>query len=218
MSRRATQRSRSCNAPSRASTSVASQHAATFQSPIGGSPPTPRGSRARSVSQPAAELSNELQDEVLQWTYQSFMDLMKALHQKSTHARPSLDRSRIQQMQRNTLSSTMNTLHRAYQKLLREGVETGSTETHSRDDLAAAVRDLADAIKHKFLTNRPENAAEAQRQLEDMLQNLMEELVWRRVADVLREATSQALENAERAYERSQVCRRELTSLRHAVP
>ena len=58
----------------------------------------------------------------------------------------------------------------------------------------------------------------AQRQLELMLQNLMEELVWRRVADVLREATSQALENAERAYERSQVCRRELTSLRHAVP
>ena len=35
MIRRATQRSRSRDAPSRASTSVASQHAATFQSPIG---------------------------------------------------------------------------------------------------------------------------------------------------------------------------------------
>ena len=198
MSRRATQRSRSRNAPSRASTSVASQHAATFQSPV--------------------ELSNELKDEVLQWTYQSFMETMEALHQQSTHTRPCLDRSRIQEMQRNTLSSTMNTLHRAYQKLLREGAETGSTETHSRDDLAATVRDLTDAIMHKFRTNRPENAAEAQRQLRLMLQNLMEEHVWRRVADVLRQAASQAAENAERAYERSQSCRREITSLRQPVP
>ena len=197
MSRRATQRSRSRNAPSRASTSVASQHAATFQSPV--------------------ELSNELKDEVLQWTYQSFMETMQALHQQSTHTRPCLDRSRIQEMQRNTLSSTMNTLHRAYQKLLREGAETGSTETHSRDDLAATVRDLADAIMHKFWTNRPENAAEAQRQLRLMLQNLMEEHVWRRVADVLRQAASQAAENAERGYERSQICRREITSLRQPV-
>ena len=198
MSRRATQRSRSRNAPSRASTSVASQHAATFQSPV--------------------ELSNELKDEVLQWTYQSFMETMQALHQQSTHTRPCLDRSRIQEMQRNTLSSTMNTLHRAYQKLLREGAETGSTETHSRDDLAATVRDLTDAIMHKFRTNRPQNAAEAQRQLRLMLQNLMEEHVWRRVADVLRQAASQAAENAERAYERSQSCRREITSLRQPVP
>ena len=198
MSRRATQRSRSRNAPSRASTSVASQHAATFQSPV--------------------EFSNELKDEVLQWTYQSFMETMQALHQQSTHTRPCLDRSRIQEMQRNTLSSSMNTLHRAYQKLLREGAETGSTETHSRDDLAATVRDLADAIMHKFRTNRPENAAEAQRQLRLMLQNLMEEHVWRRVADVLQQAASQAAENAERAYERSQICRREITSLRQPVP
>ena len=198
MSRRATQRSRSRNAPSRASTSVASQHAATFQSPV--------------------ELSNELKDEVLQWTYQSFMETMQALHQQSTHTRPCLDRSRIQEMQRNTLSSTMNTLHRAYQKLLREGAETGSTETHSRDDLAATVRDLTDAIMHKFRTNRPENAAEAQRQLRLMLQNLMEEHVWRRVADVLRQAASQAAENAESAYEISQCCRREITSLRQPVP
>ena len=198
MSRRATQRSRSRNTPSRAITSVASQHAATFQSPV--------------------ELSNELKDEVLQWTYQSFMETMEALHQQSTHTRPCLDRSRIQEMQRNTLSSTMNTLHRAYQKLLREGAETGSTETHSRDDLAATVRDLTDAIMHKFQTNRPENAAEAQRQLRLMLQNLMEEHVWRRVADVLRQAASQAAENAERAYERSQSCRREITSLRQPVP
>ena len=197
MSRRATQRSRSRNAPSRASTSVASQHAATFQSPV--------------------ELSNELKDEVLQWTYQSFMETMEALHQQSTHTRPCLDRSRIQEMQRNTLSSTMNTLHRAYQKLLREGAETGSTETHSRDDLAATVRDLTDAIMHKFRTNRPENAAEAQRQLRLMLQNLMEEHVWRRVADVLQQAASQATENAERTYERSQNCRREITSLRQPV-
>ena len=111
----------------------------------------------------------------------------------------------------------MNTLHRAYQKLLREGAETGSTETHSRDDLAATVRDLADAIMHKFRTNRPENAAEAQRQLRLMLENLMEEHVWRRVADVLRQAASQAAENAERGYERSQICRREITSLRQPV-
>ena len=194
MNRRATQRSRSRNAPSRASTSVASQHAATFQSPV--------------------ELSDELKDEVLQWTYQSFMETMQALHQQSTHTRPCLDRSRIQEMQRNTLSSSMNTLHRAYQKLLREGAETGSTETHSRNDLAATVRDLADAIMHKFWTNRPENAAEAQRQLQLMLQNLMEEHVWRRVADVLQQAASQAAENAERGYERSQICRREITSLR----
>ena len=198
MSRRATQRSRSRNAPSRASTSVASQHAATFQSPV--------------------ELSDELKDEVLEWTHQSFMSTMQALHRQSTHTRPCLDRSRIQEMQRNTLSSTMNTLHRAYQKLLREGAETGYTETHSRDDLVATVRDLADAIMHKFRTNRPENAAEAQRQLNLMLQNLMEEHVWRRVADVLRQAASQAAENAERAYERSQSCRREITSLRQPVP
>ena len=198
MSRRATQRSRSRNAPSRASTSVASQHAATFQSPV--------------------DLSDELKDEVLEWTHQSFMSTMQALHQQSTHTRPCLDRSRIQEMQRNTLSSTMNTLHRAYQKLLREGAETGYTETHSRDDLVATVRDLADAIMHKFRTNRPENAAEAQRQLRLMLQNLMEEHVWRRVADVLRQAASQAAENAERAYERSQICRREITSLRQPPP
>ena len=198
MSRRATQRSRSRNAPSRASTSVASQHAATFQSPV--------------------ELSNELKDEVLQWTYQSFMETMVALHQQTTHTRPCLDRSRIKEMQRNTLSSTMNTLHRAYQKLLREGAETGPTETHSRDDLVATVSDLAHAIKHKFWTNRPENAAEAQRQLRLMLQNLMEEHVWRRAADVLQQAASQAAENAERAYERSQICRREITSLRQPVP
>ena len=198
MSRRATQRSRSRIAPSRASTSVASQHAATFQSPV--------------------ELSDELKDEVLQWTYQSFMETMQALHQQSTHTRPCLDRSRIQEMQRNTLSSTMNTLHRAYQKLLREGAETGSTETHSRDDLAATVRDLADAIMHKFQTNRPQNAAEARRQLRLMLENLMEEHLWRRAADVLRQAASQAAENAERAYERSQSCRREITSLRQPVP
>ena len=198
MSRRATQRSRSRNAPSRASTSVASQHAATFQSPV--------------------ELSDELKDEVLQWTYQSIMETMQALHQESTHTRPYLDRSRRKEMQRNTLSSTMNTLHRAYQKLLRAGAEAGSTETHSRDDLAATVRDLADAISHKFQTNRPENAAEAQRQLKLMLKTLLEEHMWRRVADVLRQAASQAAENAERAYERSQICRREITSLRQLVP
>ena len=198
MSRRATQRSRSRNAPSRAITSVASQHAATFQSPV--------------------ELSNELKDEVLQWTYQSFMETMQALHKQSTHTRPCLDRSRIQEMQRNTLSSTMNTLHRAYQKLLREGAETGSTETHSRDDLAATVRDLTDAIMHKFRTNRPENAAEAERQLILMIENLMEEHLWRRAADVLRQAASQAAENAERAYEHSQICRCEITSLRQPVP
>ena len=96
MSRRATQRSRSRNAPSRASTSVASQHAATFQSPV----------------ELPLRISMELhEDEVLQWTYQSFMETMQALHQESTHTRPCLDRSRIQEMQRNTLSTTMNTLH-----------------------------------------------------------------------------------------------------------
>ena len=198
MIRRATQRSRSRDAPSRASTSVASQHAATFQSPV--------------------ELSDELKDEVLEWTHQSFMSTMQALHRHSTHTRPCLDRSRIQEMQRNTLSSTMNTLHRAYQKLLREGAETGYTETHSRDDLVATVRDLADAIMHKFRTNRPQNAAEAQRQLRLMLENLMEEHLWRRAADVLRQAASQAAENAESAYEISQCCRREITSLRQPVP
>ena len=112
----------------------------------------------------------------------------------------------------------MNTLHRAYQKLLREGAETGYAETHSRDDLVATVRDLADAIMHKFQTNRPQNAAEARRQLRLMLENLMEEHLWRRAADVLRQAASQAAENAERAYERSQSCRREITSLRQPVP
>ena len=198
MIRRATQRSRSRDAPSRASTSVASQHAATFQSPV--------------------DLSDELKDEVLEWTHQSFMSTMQALHQQSTHTRPCLDRSRIQEMQRNTLSSTMNTLHRAYQKLLREGAETGYTETHSRDDLVATVRDLAEAIMHKFRTNRPQNAAEAQRQLRLMLENLMEEHLWRRAADVLRQAASQAAENAESAYEISQCCRREITSLRQPVP
>ena len=197
MSKRAAQRSRSRNAPSRAITSVASQHA---------------------VTSPYIDEVLHAQDEVLQSTYQSLMDTMQPLHQESTHTRPCLDRSRIQEMQRNTLSSTMNTLHRAYQKLLREGAETGFTETHSREDLAATVRNLADAIKHKFRTNRPENAAEAQRQLRLMLENLMEEHVWRRVADVLRQAASQAAENAERAYERSQICRHEITSLRHAVP
>ena len=176
MSRRATQRSRSRNAPSRASTSVASQHAATFQSPIGIAPSrastgvasqhaaafqspvgiAPSTASTSIASQHAAtfqspvELSNELKDEVLQWTYQLFMETMQALHQQSTHTRPCLDRSRIQEMQRSTLSSTKNTLHRAYRKLLRACAETGSAETHSRDDLAATVRDLSDAIMHKF--------------------------------------------------------------------
>ena len=216
MGRRAKQRSRSPIAPWRASTSVASQHAATFQyvdiAPSSAS--TSVASQHAATFQPPLEFSNELQDEVLQWTYQSFMETMQALHQQSTHTRPCLDRSRIQEMQRNTLSSTINTLHRAYAKLLREGAETGV----SRDDLIATVRNLAVAIRHKFRTNRPENAAEAHDQLKHMLQNLKEEHVWRRVADVFRQAALQAAENAERAYERSQICRREITSLRQPVP
>ena len=211
MSKRATQRSRSRIAPSRAGTSIASQHAATFQYVD----IAPSSASTSVAAQHAAAL---LQDEVLQWTYQSFMETMQALHQQSTHKRPCLDRKRIKEMQRNTLSSTINTLHRAYVKLLRQGAETSFTETDSRDDLVATVRNLADAIRHKFRTNKPENAAEAQRQLRLKLENLMEEHVWRRVADVLRQAASQAAENAERAYERSQSCRREITSLRQSVP
>ena len=142
------------------------------------------------------------------------METMVALHQQTTHTRPCLDRSRIKEMQRNTLSSTINTLHRAYAKLLRQGAETGV----SRDDLIATVRNLAVAIRHKFRTNRPENAAEAHDQLEHMLENLQEEHVWRRVADVFRQADLLAAENAEGAFERSQICRREITSLSQPVP
>ena len=214
MSSRAWQRSRSRHAPSAAPSSVASQHAASSDA----SRSAPQGAQSGCVSQPAAELADTLKDEVLQWTYQSFIGLMKDVCKKSTEERPTLDRDRIQQIQQKTFSSTTNTLHRAYQKLLHVSAEAGCTDSNIRNELAANVRDLADAIHHKFSTNSPANATEGKRQVALMLEHLMVEKVWSMVAAVHRQAMEQAEDNAQKAYERSKDCRIELSTLRHAVP
>ena len=217
MSGHASARSRSRSTPSlRRRISVDSQHAATVQSPGGASRLAPRGSQARCASPPPAALSDQLQRVALQWTYRSFEQVMQARPTwAARHARPSLDRSRMEQMQHKTFSGTTHTLLRAYHKLLHEGVDA---ETHRRDDLAANVRDLVDGMKHKFKTTNPGNAAQAQRELELMLENIMDEFLWSQVADMFREAAERAEHNAQTAYERSNVNKAELTNLRHAAP
>ena len=150
-------------------------------------------------------------DKVLNIVYQDILDATSVAHVPRSHPRPQIDTNRIVEMRSKTFSNTINSLERAYCKHLHETIEHQYST-----DIAAAVRNLHDAVMHKLKVNCAEEANEGERIVQDMLGHCLEEFNWDHAAQVLQEATSRALQKKAEAYELGRTCRERAKCIRRS--
>ena len=121
------------------------------------------------------------------------------------------DDSRKRQMCGKSFSSTVNTLKRSYCAHLHETLDECYTE-----DMAASVRDLADTVKQKLLTNCSSDAAQLGAvAMKDMLTGLKDEFFWDIAAQVFEACAEIARTEKQAAYENAMDAEERLRHGRH---
>ena len=86
----------------------------------------------------------------------------------STQSRPVLNKKRKEDMRMSAFNSTMNTLERAYTKLLHSTLEDERSE-----EMAATVRDMGDAIQHKIKQHSLVSSEEGSQGLRNMMEHFL---------------------------------------------
>ena len=135
--------------------------------------------------------------------------IVTTAHKPSGEPRPILDKTRKLQMRSMTFGNSLHSLQRAYSKLLHEAFENEWSS-----NMAANVRDLADAVVWKLVANCYQDAEEGQRLMQQMLEHLQIEFKWEKIIAILEAAAEVARTNKAESYQNAKACQEQLREIR----
>ena len=150
-----------------------------------------------------------LRDKLLVQAYEDMLVSTVDAHRSSTQPRPVLNKKRKEDMRMSAFNSTLNTLERAYTKLLHSNLEDELTQ-----EMGAEVRDLSIAIEHELQQHTPVSSDEGSQVLRNMMEHVLYEFSWSQIEEVLQEAADIARDRKAAAYADATSCRRRLKALR----
>ena len=135
-------------------------------------------SRSSGVTQPAGveaptNVSEQLVQGVLDKLMRDVTEIVVRAHYKSNEPLPELNKARKEEMRSKSFGPTLNSLQRAYSKLLHENFENEWSS-----EISGNVRDLAAAIVWKLSVKSEEAAEEGQELMIKMLEHLQVEFKW----------------------------------------
>ena len=167
------------------------------------------GSSCSGDQHPAASSFSILQADLLERLMNDMTAIVTTAHEPSREPRPALDKTRKLQMRSNSFGSSLNSLQRAYSKLLHEAFENEWSS-----NVAANVRDLADAVVWKLDANCPQDAEEGKRLMQQMLEHLQVEFKWEKILAILEAAAGVARTNKADSYQNAKACQEQLREIR----
>ena len=103
-------------------------------------------------------------------------EIVARAHYKSNEPLPELNKARKEEMRSKSSGPTINSLQRAYSKLLHENFENEWSS-----EISGNVRDLAAAIVWKLSVKSEEAAEEGQELMIKLLEHLQVELKWEKI-------------------------------------
>ena len=140
----------------------------------------------RSGSEAATNVSEQLVQGVLDKVMGDVTEIVARAHYKLWHGRisyeplprfaPALNKARKEEMRSKSFGPTINTLQRAYSKLLHENFENEWSS-----EISGNVRDLAAAIVWKLSVKSEEAAEEGKELMIKMLEHLQVEFKWEKI-------------------------------------
>ena len=114
-------------------------------------------------------------------------------------------------MRSKSFGPTINSLQRAYSKLLHENFENEWSS-----EISGNVQDLADAIEWKLSVKSEEAAEEGRELMIKMLEHLQVEFKWEKILKILESAADIAGIEKANAYTRAKTCQDNLREKRHS--
>ena len=105
-------------------------------------------------------------------------------------------------------ASTVNSLQRAYSKMLHE-----TFDNECSSDVSVSVRSLADAVTSKLQAHCPGDAEEGTLLMKKMLEHLKIEFKWDKIAGLLEAAAEEARRKKEECYWHAKACEEELREI-----
>ena len=138
-------------------------------------------SRSSGVTQPAGvEIPSKISEPLVQGVLEKIdarrgKFVVKA-HRKSFEPLPELNKARTEEMRSKSFGPTLNSLQRAYSKLLHENIENEWSS-----EISGNVRDLAAAIVWKLSVKSEEAAEEGRELMIKMLEHLQVEFKWEKL-------------------------------------
>ena len=135
-------------------------------------------SRDSGVTQPAgSEAATNVSEQLVQGVLDKVMgdvtEIVARAHYHSYEPLPALNKARKEEMRSKSFGPTLNSLQRAYSKLLHENFENEWSS-----EISGNVRDLAAAIVWKLNVKSEEAAEEGQELMIKMLEHLQVEFMW----------------------------------------
>ena len=137
-------------------------------------------------------------------------EIVARAHYRSYEPLPVLNKARKEEMRSKSFGPTINSLQRAYSKLLHENFENEWSS-----EISGNVRDLAAAIVWKLSVKSEEAAEEGQELMIKMLEHLQVEFKWEKILKILESAADIAGIEKANAYKRANTCHGNLQEKRH---
>jgi hypothetical protein len=151
-----------------------------------------------------------LQASVLESLMSDMTVITIAAHEPCLEPRPAQDKTRKLEMRSGSFGSALNSLQRAYSKLLHEAFENEASPK-----VSANVRNLADAVAWKLQANcSHEDAEEGKRLMHQMLAHLQVEFKWEKISTILEAAAEVARTEKSNAYRDAKACQDQLRDIR----
>lgn len=132
-------------------------------------------------------------------------------HSHSYEPRPALNQARKEEMRSKSFGPTINSLQRAYSKLLHENFDNQWSS-----EIAGRVRDLAAAIVWKLDVNATEATEEGRELMVEMLEHLQVEFKWEKILKILESAANIARTEKANAYKHAKTCQDKLREKRNS--
>ena len=150
-----------------------------------------------------ANMLQQLKDEIT--------PIMKHAHQHSFQPRPAITKGKIE-MRRAAFGTTLNSLQRAYSKLLHE-----TFQSQWSSEVAADVRSLAETVVWKLTTNCKESAVvDVKGLIVEMLEHLLDEFKWEKILKIVESAADVARTEKAKAYQEARACQNQLRATRNS--
>ena len=173
-------------------------------------------SRDSGVTQPAGSeaatnVSEQLVEGVLDKLMGDVKEIVAQAYYHTDEQLPALNKARKEKMRSKAFGPTLNSLQRAYSKLLHE-----TFENEWSSEISSNVWDLSKAITWKLSVKSEEAADEGQEIMIKMLEHLMLEFTWEKILKILESAEDIAGNEKANAYKRAKTCQDNLRGLRHS--
>ena len=123
------------------------------------------------------------------------------------------DRTWKLEVRSKAFGTTVNSLQRAYAKMLHEVIDDERSF-----EVAANVRNLASAVAWKLEVNCPKHAEEGMRLMEEMLSHFDDEFCWVKIVAILEGAAKVARTKKAESYLDALACQEQLREIRRTGP